>query len=165
MGWPLKKAWGCPQARGGVRRKEGWVSEKPDWGSQLTTGLWLPGFPGRGMRDMKGKFLQEKKTFLRFLFPSSLISDPSFLAESWRTFWKGGGVECHLIIRRQQSQQGCTLWGPLRQPSSLLLEGWCQTAPVLKIVHQEEADSTVRLPYLPESLQWINKNINECLNE
>lgn len=36
------------------------------WGDTADHRLNVPEFPGREMNDMKGKFLQEKQTFLRF---------------------------------------------------------------------------------------------------
>lgn len=132
--------------------EEGWVLKKPDWGSQLTTGRWLPGFPGRGMRDMKGKFFRKRKHFWGFFPPSSLIADPWFLCWVIEDIWKGVGCwRSVTTLPGQQSHQGWTLWGSSGQPSSLLLEWWCHIALVLKIVHQEKADS-VSLPHLPLSL-------------
>ena len=144
---------------------------KPDWGSQLTTGQRLPGFPSRGMRDMKGKFLQKKTAFLRVFCPHLWFQTHGFFAESWRTFWKGwggGGVS-------SPRSQGRTRWGPPGQPSSLPLEGWHHPAPVLKIVHQEEVYSTLFFLIFPWvssvnklkhewMLEWIIKSINDGTN-
>ena len=112
---PLKKAWCCPQAWG-----EGGASPRETGlGSRLTTGRWLPGLPGRGMKDMKGKFLQEKKTFLRFFFffLFCLISDfrPRVSSLSHGGHFERGGVvtECHL---RSPRAAGWTLWGLLGSP-------------------------------------------------
>lgn len=92
-------------------------------GSQLTTGQWLPGFPGREMSNMKGKFLQEKKTFLRvFCLISDFIPMVSLLIHGGH-FERGGMVEhCHIPTRRAAERPGLGRLGAPGQPSSLPLE-------------------------------------------